>query len=185
MIDEVLADAEERMKGTLASARRDFAGIRSARASTSLLDRVTVEYYGTMTPLNQMATISAPEARLILVQPWDKSQMQAVEKAILQSELGLTPTNDGSIIRIAIPPLTEERRKELVRLVRKEAEEKRVIVRNIRRDANETLKELEKEKEISEDDGRRAQERVQNLTDKYVQEIDRLLEGKEKEILEV
>ncbi len=185
MIDEVITDAEERMKAAVASARRDFAGIRSARASTSLLDRVNVDYYGTSTPLNQMATLSAPEPRLLLIQPWDKSQMQAVEKAIMQSDLGLTPTSDGSVIRIAIPPLTEERRKELVRLVRKEAEEKRVAVRNVRRDANETIKELEKEKEISEDDGKRAQERIQALTNTYVQEIDRLLEAKEKEILEV
>lgn len=185
MIDEVLSDIEERMQGAVAAARREFASIRSGRASASLLDRVMVEYYGTMTPLNQLATVSVPEARLIVVQPWDKSQLQAVEKAILQSDLGLTPTNDGSVIRIVVPPLTEERRKELVRIVRKEAEEKRVVVRNLRREANETLKELEKEKEISEDESRRAQERVQQLTDKYIQQIDRLLEAKEKEILEV
>lgn len=185
MIEEVIKEAQERMENVLAATRRDFAGIRTGRASTALLDRVSVEYYGSVTPLNQLATISAPEPRLLLVQPWDKSQLPAVEKAILQSDLGLTPSNDGNVIRIAIPQLTEERRKELVRLVRKEAEEKRVVVRNVRRDANETLKELVKEKEISEDESRRAQERVQALTDKFIEEIDRLLEGKEKEIMEV
>lgn len=185
MVDEILADAKERMEAAVAAARRAFAGIRSGRASTSLLDRVTVDYYGTATPLNQMATISAPDARLIVVQPWDKTQIQSIEKAILQSDLGLTPTNDGTVIRIAIPQLTEERRKELVRIVRKEAEERRVVVRNVRRDANEDLKELEKEKEISEDEARRAQEQVQSLTDTYIRDIDRLLEAKEKEIMEV
>jgi len=173
------------MRNAVAAARRDFAGIRSGRASVSLLDRITVDYYGAITPLNQMATISAPEARLILVQPWDKSQLHAIEKAILQSDLGLTPSSDGAVIRIVVPQLTEERRKELVRLVRKEAEEKRVVVRNVRRDANETIKELEKEKEISEDDSRRASERVQALTDAHIGQIDALLEAKEKEILEV
>lgn len=185
MIDEVLQDAEERMQGAVAAARREFAAVRSGRASASLLDRVTVDYYGSMTPLNQLASVSVPEARLIVVQPWDKSQLKAIEKAILESDLGLTPTSDGSVIRIVVPQLTEERRKELVRIVRKEAEEKRVVVRNVRRDANETLKELEKAKEISADDCKRAQERVQALTDKYIQEIDRLLEVKEKEIMEV
>lgn len=173
------------MKAAVAAAKRDFAGIRTGRASTALLDRITVDYYGVSTPLNQLAAISAPEPRLLTVQPWDKTQMQAIEKAILQSDLGLTPTSDGSIIRIAIPQLTEERRRELVRVVRKEAEDKRVVVRNTRRDANDELKKLEKEKAISEDDSRRAQEKVQELTDRYVREIDQLLEAKEKEIMEV
>lgn len=185
MVSEVMAEAKQRMQAAVEAARRDFAGIRSGRASASLLDRISVDYYGTVTPLNQLATISVPEARLIIVQPWDQSQLQAVEKAIAQSDLGLTPSNDGQIIRIAVPPLTEERRKELVRVVRKEAEERRVAIRNIRRDANETIKELEKEKELSTDESRRAQESIQELTDKYIKEIDLLLESKEKEILEV
>lgn len=184
-MSEVMAEAKERMQNAVEAARRDFAGIRSGRASASLLDRISVEYYGTVTPLNQLASISVPEARLIIVQPWDKTQLQAVEKAISQSDLGLTPTSDGAVIRIAVPPLTEERRKELVRVVRKEAEERRVVIRNIRRDANDTIKELEKEKELSTDESRRAQESIQELTDKHINEVDALLESKEKEILEV
>nr|MBO2483518.1 ribosome recycling factor [Bacillota bacterium] len=185
MIEEVLKNAEERMKGAVAAARRDFAAIRTGRASAALLDRIVVDYYGTPTPLNQLATISAPEPRLLTVQPWDRSQIPAIEKAILQSDLGLTPNTDGAIIRIVVPQLTEERRKELVKIVRKEAEEKRVAVRNARRDANEEIKRLEKEKQISEDESRRAQEKVQELTDRYIREIDQLLEAKEKEIMEV
>lgn len=185
MIDEILRKAEERMKAAVQSARKDFAAIRTGRASTALLDRIVVDYYGTLTPLNQLASISAPEPRLLAIQPWDKSQIHAIEKAILQSDLGLTPTSDGTVIRIAIPQLTEERRKDLVRIVRKEAEDRRVVVRNTRREANDELKRLEKEKQISEDDSRRAQEKVQELTDKYIREIDQLLEAKEKEIMEV
>jgi len=185
VIDEVLRNAEERMKGAVAAAKRDFAAVRTSRANAALLDRVVVDYYGTPTPLNQLAAISVPEPRMLTIQPWDKSQMKAIEKAILESDLGLTPSSDGSVIRIVIPPLTEERRKELVRLVRKEAEDKRVLVRNTRRDANEELKRLEKNKEISEDESRRAQEKVQELTDRYIREIDQLLEAKEKEIMEV
>jgi len=173
------------MKGAVAAAKRDFAAVRTSRANAALLDRVVVDYYGTPTPLNQLAAISVPEPRMLTIQPWDKSQMKAIEKAILESDLGLTPSSDGSVIRIVIPPLTEERRKELVRLVRKEAEDKRVLVRNTRRDANEELKRLEKNKEISEDESRRAQEKVQELTDRYIREIDQLLEAKEKEIMEV
>lgn len=185
MIDEIISDAKERMESAVAAARRDFAAIRSGRANTAILDRVTVDYYGTQTPLSQLATVSAPEPRLLMVQPWDKTQVQAVEKAILQADLGLTPTSDGDVIRIAVPQLTEERRKELVRFARKEAEDKRVVVRNVRRDANEDLKTLEKEKEISQDEARRAQEQVQELTDQYITMIDQLLEAKEQEIMEV
>lgn len=185
MTDDVLKDAEERMRSAVAAARKSFSSVRTGRANTSLLDRVMVDYYGTLTPLNQLATISAPEPRLLVVQPWDKSQLAAVEKAILQSDLGLTPSSDGTVIRIVIPQLTEERRRELVKLVRKDAEEHRVAIRNVRRDANEMLKSLEKEKTISEDEARRAQERVQELTDRYIQEIDRLLGAKEQEIMEV
>jgi len=185
VIKDVIKEAEDRMKSAVQAAKSEFAAVRTGRANTSLLDRVTVDYYGTMTPLNQLASVSAPEPRMLVVQPWDKSQMHAVEKAILQADLGLTPTSDGTVIRIAIPPLTEERRKELVRVVRKEAEEKRVVVRNVRRDANDQVKELEKEKLISADESRRAQERIQELTDRYIKEIDALLEAKEKEIMEV
>lgn len=185
MVDEVLREAEELMKAAVHAARVDFQAVRTGRANTALVDRIVVSYYGTPTPLNQLASISTPEPRLLLIQPWDKSQMGAIEKAILQSDLGLTPTNDGDVIRIAIPALTEDRRRELVRFVRKEAEEKRIAVRNARRDANERLKKLEKEKEIAEDECRKATDRVQELTDRYVKEIDRLLELKEKEIMEI
>lgn len=185
MIDSVLSETEERMKSVIASAQAEFAGIRTGRANPSLLERVQVDYYGTPTPLNQMATINVPEPRLFVIQPWDKSAIKEIEKAILESELGLTPTNDGNVIRIQIPPLTEERRKDLVRLVRKEAEERRVAIRNIRRQANDDLKNLEKEGHISEDDVRRGQAKVQEITDRFIKQIDQLLEAKEKEIMEV
>lgn len=185
MIDEVMKDAERRMDGVIAATKKDFASIRTGRANPSLLERIEVEYYGTMTPLNQLASISVPEARSMLIQPWDQSALKDVEKAILQSDLGLTPNNDGTMIRIQVPQLTEERRKELVRWVRKEAEERRVGVRNIRRQANEDIKALEKSGDVSEDDLRRAQTQVQELTDRYIKLIDDLLEVKEKEIMEV
>lgn len=185
MIDELMNDAEKRMEGVIAATKRDFAGIRTGRAHPSLVERIEVEYYGTMTPLNQLASISVPEPRTIVIQPWDQSAIKDIEKAILQSDLGLTPSNDGSIIRIQLPQLTEERRKELVRLVRKEAEERRVSIRNIRRQTNDDIKNLEKNGEVSEDDLRRAQTLVQELTDRYIKKIDELLEVKEKEIMEV
>lgn len=173
------------MEQAVQAARRELGSIRTGRANPALLDRITVDYYGTPTPLNQMASVSVPEARLLLVQPWDKSAIKDIEKAILTSELGLTPNSDGTVIRIQIPQLTEERRKDLARIARKEAEDKRVAVRNARRDANETLKRLEKDGTVSEDDSRRAQADVQELTDKYIKDIDELLAAKEKEILEV
>lgn len=185
MIDELIQDASERMDGTIAATKKEFAGIRTGRANPALLDRVLVEYYGTPTPINQMASVSVPEARLLVIQPWDKSSLKEIEKAILQSDLGLTPSNDGALIRIQLPQLTEERRRDLVRLVRKEAEERRVAIRNIRRQVNDDIRELEKAGEISEDESRRAQGRVQELTDKYITQIDHLLEMKEKEIMEV
>ncbi len=184
-VQAVLRDAENKMQQAVQAARRELASIRTGRANPALLDRITVDYYGTPTPLNQMASISVPEARLLVIQPWDKSVLKDIEKAILSSELGLTPTSDGSVIRIQIPQLTEERRRDLAKLARKEAEDKRVAVRNVRRDANDELKRLEKEGVISEDDCRRAQTDVQELTDKYVKEIDELLAVKEKEIMEV
>ena len=188
MADEVrvvLSETESKMQQAVQAARRELAGLRTGRANPALLDRITVDYYGTPTPLNQLASISVPEARLLVVQPWDKNSLKEIEKAILASELGLTPNNDGTVIRIQIPQLTEERRRDLARLARKEAEEKRVAVRNARRDANEDLKRLEKDGVISEDDARRAQADVQELTDRYVKEIDELLAAKEKEIMEV
>jgi ribosome recycling factor len=185
MIRGVLNDAENKMKGVIAATKRDFAVVRTGRANPAILDRVSVSYYGTPTPISQLATVSVPEPRLITIQPWDRSSLKEVERAILQSDLGLTPMNDGQIIRLAIPPLTEERRKDLVRLVRKEAEDKRVAVRNIRRDANDQLKALQKDGDISEDEAKRAEKQSQELTDKYIKEIDALLQTKEQEIMEI
>ncbi len=184
MKEEVFADAKERMVKTLRALESSFSRVRTGRASLSLLDGVRVDYYGSQLPLNQVASLSVPEPRTILISPWDAKVLGEIERAVLKSELGLTPINDGKVIRINIPPLTEERRKELVKVVRKMAEESKVAVRNIRRDANETLKELKKEKEISEDDLFRAQDQVQKLTDDYIKKVDQALAAKEKEILE-
>lgn len=172
------------MKKGVEATVREFAGVRTGRASVALVQGITVEYYGTPTPLPQVATIATPETRLLTIQPWDQSLVPAVEKAILKSDLGITPVNDGRIIRIGIPPLTEERRKELVRIVRRMTEEGRVVIRNVRRDANEKLKALEKQKQISEDELKKATDAVQKLTDKYIKEMDMALASKEKEILE-
>jgi len=182
---EILSAAEERMKNVIESTRRDLAAIRTGRANPALLDRVQVEYYGTLTPLKQLATVSAPEPRLLLIQPFDKNAVKAIERAILQSDLGFTPTTDGHVVRITVPELTEERRKELVRLARKTAEEKRVAIRNLRREANERVRAAQKDGELSEDEARRLEEKIQQLTDRYVGEVDRLLEAKERDILEV
>jgi len=181
----LLREAEEKMKQAVQAARRDLAAIRTGRANPSLLDRVEVDYYGTLLPINQLASISVPEPRLLVIQPWDKNAVKMIEKAILKSDLGLTPTSDGNVVRIQVPPLTEERRKELARIARKEAEDKRVAVRNVRRDVNDAIKKLEKDGQLSEDECRRAQSQVQELTDRYIKEIDDLLAAKEKEILEV
>lgn len=172
------------MKKAVEATVREFAGVRTGRASAALVQGITVDYYGTPTPLQQVATVATPETRLLTIQPWDQSLVPAVEKAILKSDLGITPANDGRIIRIAIPPLTEERRKDLVRIVRRMTEEGRVAIRNIRRDANEKLKALEKQKQISGDDLKKTIDSVQKLTDKYIREIDMALASKEKEILE-
>jgi len=182
---QLFAEARQRMDAILASTRKEFASVRTGRANPSLLDRVEVEYYGARVPLNQLANVSAPEPRMLLVQVYDKNAIDAVEKAILKAELGLTPSNDGQVIRIVLPQLTEDRRKELVRVVRKIAEEKRVAVRNIRRDVIESIRKAQKNGELSEDEARRAQENVQELTDRYIAEIDELLKGKEQEIMEV
>ncbi len=185
MIEDILLDAEDRMEKTIDALKRELSGIRTGRAAPGLIEHLDVEYYGTPTPLNQLAGISAPEARLLVVQPWDRGSLGIIEKAIRSSELGLNPTNDGQLIRIAIPPLTEERRKSLVRVVRSKVEEDRVALRNIRRDAVAHIKELMKEKEIGEDDERRGEQQIQELTDRFVAEADKIGKQKEDEVLEV
>ena len=185
MIDLIKQEAEEKMQKSIEALRRDFATIRTGKANPSLLDRVTVDYYGTPTPINQLANISAPEARMLVVQPWDKSAVPNVEKAILKSDLGLNPSSDGTVIRLVLPQLTQESRKELVKKVKKKAEEAKVAIRNVRRDANESLKAAEKNKEISEDENKNAQDDIQKLTDKYIADLDKVLDNKEKEIMEV
>ena len=185
MLEELLADAKRRMAKSVDSTRHEFASVRTGRASTALLDRIQVDYYGTKTPLNQLATISAPEPRLLTVSPFDPSIMSAIERSIMESDLGLTPNNDGKIIRLPIPQLTEERRKDLVKVVRQRAEDGRVAVRNVRRDLMKHLEELVRKGEVGDDEERRAEERAQKLTDDHVQKIDELLKRKEAEILEV
>ncbi len=185
MIEDILKDAERRMKKSVEALKEELSRVRTGRAHPSLLDHVTVDYYGTETPLSQVATIHAQDARTLSIQPWEKKMVPDIEKAILNSDLGLNPVTAGDVIRIPLPPLTEERRRELIKVVRAEGENTKVAIRNIRRDANHHIKELLKEKEITEDDDRRAEERVQKLTDKWVAEVDRLLEEKEKELLTV
>lgn len=185
MINEVTQEAQERMQKAIQSLKKEYTSLRAGRANPGLLEKIMVEYYGAATPINQMANISAPEARLLVIQPWDKSVIPVVEKAILKSDLGLTPSSDGTVIRIAIPQLTQERRMELVKVVKKKAEESKVVVRNVRRDANDQMKDFEKQGEISEDDNRRGQDEIQKLTDKFIKEIDTIAEHKEAEIMEV
>jgi ribosome recycling factor len=185
MPKQAIANAKERMTKAIQAYTRELASIRAGRASASLLDRIQVEYYGAPTPVNQLAGISVPEARLLVIQPYDKSILGEIEKAILKSDLGLNPSNDGSIIRLAIPQLTEERRKELAKQVKKEAEEAKVAIRNIRRDGNEDLKKLEKSGEITEDGLRGYSDDIQKMTDEYISKIDQITKDKEKEILEV
>ncbi|KPJ75937.1 MAG: ribosome recycling factor [Deltaproteobacteria bacterium SG8_13] len=184
MIDEIYEDTSESMSKTIASLQNDFKRVRTGRASVSLLDGIRADYYGTQTPLNQMATLAAPESRLLTIQPWDTSVIKDIEKALLKSDLGLTPSNDGKIIRIAIPPLTEERRKELVKQIYKMSEEHKIALRNIRRDANDMLKGLKKDGDISEDDAFRAQDEVQKITDEHIRRVEEVTKEKEKEILE-
>ncbi|MFQ5898607.1 MAG: ribosome recycling factor [Candidatus Methylomirabilia bacterium] len=179
----VLKEAETRMQGAIDVLTREFAGVRTGRATTALVEPIRVDYYGTPTPLSQAASLSVPDPKTILIQPWDASLLPAFEKAILKSDLGLTPANDGKVIRLVIPPLTEERRKQLAKAVGKLAEEARVAVRNVRHDANKKLKGMEKDKKISEDDSRRAQDQVQKITDKFTQRVDEVLKKKEEEIL--
>ncbi len=184
-IEEIKAKTKERMQKVVADLQHAMAGIRTGRASVSLLDGIKVDYYGTPTPLNQLATLHVPEPSMITCQPWDVSQIGAIEKAIRASDLGLNPSNDGKIIRIPIPPLTEERRKELVKHLHHVLEEHRIAVRNIRRDANEAIKKLFKAKEISEDDDRRAHDDIQKLTDEFIKKLEEAAKVKEKEILEI
>jgi len=185
MPDKIIRDAEERMKKAVESITTRFSSVRTGRASPSLLDGIRVDYYGTKSPINQMATISVPEPRLIVIQPWDKTVIKEIEKAIVQSNIGLTPNVDKNVIRLVVPELTEERRKELVRHVHNLAEEGRVAIRNIRREANSEIRKLEKAKDISEDDRYFYEEEIQETTDNYIKEIDELLSSKEEEIMEV
>lgn len=183
--DNLLLNTEERMEKALASLDRDFAKLRTGRASTALVDSIKADYYGTPTPISQMASVAVPDSRSLTIQPWDKGGMAAIEKAILKSDLGLTPINDGKIIRISIPPLTEERRKDLVKISKKYGEEAKVAVRAARRDANDSLKKAEKDKEITEDELKRRSDEVQKLTDRFVAEVDNRCQNKEKEIMDI
>jgi ribosome recycling factor len=185
MIEDVIRESEDKMKKTIESLKRELTGIRTGRATPALLERVTVDYYGTPTPINQVANVSVPEPRLLMISPWDRSLLPTIERALLKSDLGITPNSDGTVIRLALPSLTEERRKELVKSVSKKSEEEKVAIRNIRREANEHLKKLQKDSKISEDEEKRAEEKVQKLTDKYIVEIDQITKAKDAEIMEV
>ena len=184
-MEKVMRDLEDRMAKAVSALNEDFNMIRTGRASTALFEKIRIEYYGQQVPLNQVATISVPEARLVVIQPWDRSILGTIEKAIQMSELSVNPNNDGKVIRISIPPLTEERRKELAKLAKNKAEQSRVAVRNIRRDGNEELKKMQKDSEISEDDSKRGMDDIQRATDRYIEKINKLLEEKEEEILEI
>jgi ribosome recycling factor len=184
MPQSVKQSAEDRMDKAIGALKRDLASLRAGRATPALLDRIQVEYYGSMTPINQLANLSTPDSRTLLIQPWDKSSMSTIEKAIMKSDLGLSPSNDGTVIRIVIPALTEERRTDLVKMTKKYGEEAKIAIRNIRRDANDEIKKLEKSG-ISEDESRRHQEDIQKFTDKFIAEVDKVLASKEKEIMEV
>ncbi len=185
MIEDIIRDAEKRMTLSVESLRTELSRMRTGRANASLLDQINIDYYGTTQPLKQVANVAVEDARTLTITPWDKAMVPAVEKAILNSELGLNPVTAGAVVRVPMPPLTEERRKEIVKLVKQEAEGGRVAVRNIRRDANSSLKQLLKDKEISEDEEKRAEESIQKLTDKYVHQVDDVLAKKEKDLMEV
>jgi ribosome recycling factor len=185
MIQELRKKTSDRMQGAIDALKKEFAGIRTGRASMALLDGIVIDYYGTPTPVQQLASLSIPESRQIAIQPWEQKLIPEIEKAIMKSDLGLTPMNDGKTIRINIPVLTEERRKQLVKLVKKRAEESKIAVRNIRRDSNEGLKKLEKEEHVSEDEVKKEHDEVQKITDSFIKKIDELAEHKENEIMEV
>jgi ribosome recycling factor len=182
-MQNVMKEVETKMNGALDALGREFAAVRTGRASAGLLDGIRVDYYGTPTPVNQMASISVPDARTIVIQPWEASQLKAIEKAIMASDLGLTPVNDGKIVRLAMPSPTEERRKQLAKSVHKIAEESRVVVRNLRREANDKLKAMAKDKKVSEDEERRSHDQIQKTTDRFIAKVDELLKKKEQEIL--
>lgn len=184
-VEETLKDAEQKMRGAVSVAREEMSSLRTGRANPKLLDRITVDYYGAQVPMNQLASFSVPEPRMLVIQPFDRSAVIAMEKAILASDLGLMPSNDGNVIRLSFPPLTEERRRDLIKVAKDRGEEGRVAVRNVRRHAKEALERLERDHEISEDDLRRAERELQRLTDQYVAEIDEVLNHKEKELMEV
>ena len=179
----VIKEVETKMTGALDALGREFAAVRTGRASAGLLDGIRVDYYGTPTPVNQMASISVPDAKTVVIQPWEASQLKAIEKAIMASDLGLTPVNDGKIVRLAMPSPTEERRKQLAKSVHKIAEESRVVVRNLRREANDRLKAMAKDKKVSEDEERRSHDQIQKTTDRFIAKVDELLKKKEQEIL--
>lgn len=185
MIKEIEKNLQEKMDKTIQVLKHEYAAIRAGRANPALLDRIHAEYYGAETPLNQLANVTAPEPRVLMISPWDAKAIPAIEKAILKSDLGMNPSNDGKIIRLVVPQLTEERRKELVKLVKKQAEEAKVAVRNIRRDANDNLKKHKKDGDITEDELKKSEEDTQKITDKFIKEIEKLAEAKEKEIMEV
>lgn len=184
-VKDIHASHEDKMKKAIEVLRKEYSTLRAGRATPALLDKVTVDYYGTPTPINQVGNISVPEPRQLIIQPWERNMLATIEKAILKSDLGLTPNNDGSVIRLNIPQLTQQRRTELVKVVHKKAEEGRVAIRNLRRDGNDAIKKLEKDKAISEDEAKKAQDDIQKLTDKYIKEVDHVMAVKEKEIMEV
>jgi ribosome recycling factor len=185
MVDDLFGDAERRMQKAVEALKQDIASLRTGRASSALIERITVDYYGTPTPINQVASISVPEARLLVIQPWDRKMLTDIEKAIQKSDLGINPNNDGQVIRLAIPPLNEERRREMVKTLHKRLDEHKVAIRNVRRDAQDKLRDREKKKEVSEDELKRSTERLQKLTDRYIDEMDKVGKAKELEILEV
>ena len=182
-MQDLLKDIDSKMTAAIELVSREFASVRTGRASTALLDTVRVDYYGTLTPVNQMASISVPDARTLLIQPWEATQLAAIEKAIIKSDLGLNPANDGKLIRLTLPTLTEERRKQLAKTVHKIAEDGRVVIRGIRREANDKLKGMAKDKKVSEDDERRGHDQIQKTTDRFIAKVDELLKKKEQEIL--
>ena len=185
MVDDLFGDADRRMQKAIEALKLDLTSIRTGRASSALVDRLTVDYYGTPTPISQVATISVPEARLLVIQPWDRKMLTDIEKAIQKSDLGINPSNDGQVIRLAIPPLNEERRRDMVKTVHKKLDEHKVAIRNVRRDAHDKLRDREKKKEISEDELKRSTDRLQKLTDRFIDEMEKIGKSKEQEILEV
>lgn len=185
MVKDIISKSEEKMKKSISVLKTDLASLKAGRANPTMLDRIEVEYYGSMVPVNQVANISAPEPRVLMITPWEKSSLKAIEKSILKSDLGINPSNDGTVIRLVIPELTEETRKNLVKNVKKFGEETKIAIRSIRRDANDKLKALKKDSEISEDDLKKAEDNIQKITDNFVKDIDNIIEAKEKEIMAI